>query len=186
MDTNNIDNIKGIVEENNIIFLTYGEFISQSLISGLTESLEIETNHNKVNLSVSNNVFIVFIELSQNIMNYAKNKDNLEKPEGVIVVKKDDENYYIYSQNIVATKDMVKIEPRLVDIQSLNKENLKKKYRELRKQSKDPESKGGGIGFYEIAKRCKKINYKFTKISDDVYNFYFESIIENKTKQKEL
>jgi len=96
------------------------------------------------------------------------------------MVKKDDKHYYIYSQNTIAKIDLEKIEPKLIDIQSLSKDEIKKKYRELRRQKPALDSKGAGIGFYEIAKRCTNINYKFTQLSQNNYNFYFEAIIENK------
>jgi len=178
-----IKKIEQIVEENGIIFLTYGEFISQSLISGLTESLEIETKHSNINMGISTNIFTVFIELSQNIMNYAKHKLTGEgKPEGIIIVKKDEKNYYIYSQNTISQKDIDIIEPKLKNILSLDKDGIKQKYRELRRIKKSENATGGGIGFYEIAKRCERLEYNFTKIADTSYSFYLRATISNINK----
>ena len=180
----NVDNIQSIVDQDGIIFLTYGGFLTQTLIAGMTEALEKEAEYYDLNMGVSSNIFTIFIELSQNVMNYSKNKiENCKevKSEGLIVVSKDENmNYFIHSQNIITKSDKVKIEPKLQEIISSTKDDLKKKYRELRRSGKDSHGKGGGIGFYEIAKRSDSIKYQFKEINDDKYYFHFISKIKTK------
>ena len=181
----NISAVQKIVEDDGIIFLSYGGYLSQALISGMTEALEKEAEDHGVNMSVSNNIFTVFIELSQNIMNYSRTADSDErKPQGLILVSKDkDFNYYIDSQNVVSTADKEKIEPKLLEIQSMDKAAIKKRYRELRKSGKNTHEQGGGIGFYEIAKKCDDIGYSFTQINEDRYYFHIKTtILTNKEK----
>jgi len=177
-----INQIQEIVKKDGIVFLTYGGFLSQALISGMTEALEKEAEQNELNMGDANNIFTIFIELSQNMMNYSKNKDSDEfKSEGLILVGKDkDQNYYVHSQNVVALEDKEKIEPKLEFLKTLNREEIKKTYRELRRSGKNTHGKGGGIGFYEIAKRCSQIGYNFTKISNDKYYFHFQATINIK------
>jgi len=183
----NVDHIQNMVEKDGIIFLSYGGFLTQTLISGMTEALEKEAEYHDLGMGISSNIFTIFIELSQNVMNYSKNKskDCKEvKSEGLIVVGKDDEgNYYIHSQNIVALEDKEKMEPRLNDITTLNRDEIKKKYRELRRSGKDSHGKGGGIGFYEIAKRSSEVKYEFKEINEEKYYFHFISRV-NINKEK--
>lgn len=176
-----LDTIQNLVEKDGIIFLTYGGFMSQTLIAAMTEALEEEAQNNSLSMGISNNIFTIFIELSQNMMNYSKSKhehsDEL-KSEGLIVVgKQDDKHYFIHSQNIIDKEDKDKIEPKLLDILSLSKDEIKKKYRELRRSGRDSHSKGGGIGLYEIAKRSDKIQYEFKKINNNKYYFHFISMV---------
>lgn len=179
----NINLIQELVEKDGIVFLTYGGFLSQALISGMTEALEKEAEQNNLNMGVSSNIFTIFIELAQNMMNYSKTKcnDNFNnlKSEGLIVVGRDNEqNYYIHSQNIVGTDDKEKIEPVLTKIQSLNRDEIKKIYRELRRSGKNTHGKGGGIGFYEISKRCDNIDFEFKPINENKYYFHFKAEIK--------
>lgn len=178
----NLDNIQNIVEQDGIIFLTYGGFLTQTLISGMTEALEKEAEYYKLNMGVSSNIYTIFIELSQNVMNYSKNKEKDSREiqsEGLIVVGKDDDlNYYIHSQNIITKSDKDKIEPKLEEINLLSKDEIKKRYRELRRSGKDSHGKGGGIGFYEIAKRSDTISFEFKVINEDKYYFHFISKIK--------
>jgi len=180
----NINKVQEIVDKDGIIFLSYGGYISQFLISGMTEALEKEAEVNEISMSVSNNLFTIFIELSQNMMNYSKSIDDstlIANPQGLIIVSKDDEeNYYIHSQNIVSLEDKEKVEPKLLEIQTLDKDGIKKRYRELRKSGQNTHGKGGGIGFYEIAKKCDKIEYKFTKINEDRFYFHIKTTIQTK------
>lgn len=183
----NVDNIQNMVEKDGIIFLSYGGFLTQTLIAGMTEALEKEAEYHELKMGVANNIFTIFIELSQNVMNYSKSR-NLNskevKSEGLIVVGKDDSgNYYIHSQNIVAQEDKDKIKPKLEEIVTLNRDEIKKKYRELRRSGKDSHGKGGGIGFYEVAKRSDEIKFNFKEINADKYYFHFISKV-NINKEK--
>jgi len=71
--------------------------------------------------------------------------------------------------------DKEKIEPILNEILSLDKDSIKKRYRELRKSGHGTHSKGGGIGFFEIATKCDKINFSFKKINDDRFYFHIKT-----------
>ena len=177
-----INRIQDIVKNDGIVFLTYGGFLSQALISGMTEALEKEAEQSELAMGDANNIFTIFIELAQNMMNYSKNKEKDEfKSEGLILVGKDkDENYYVHSQNIITQKDKEKIEPKLEEIKKLNRDEIKQIYRELRRSGRHRHGKGGGIGFYEIAKRCSEIAYEFIKINDDRYYFHFQATIATK------
>jgi hypothetical protein len=171
-----IKRLESMLEEDGVVFLTYGGFLTQSLISGMTEALEKEAQGSNISLKVSGNIFTIFIELAQNMMNYSKKVENGGfDPKGLILVgKTSDGDYYILSQNIVDKNDKAKMEPKLEITQKSSKDELKKLYREARKSGKDTHSKGGGIGFYEIGRRCNSIEYEFKAIPQDEDKFYFK------------
>ena len=177
-----INAVQKMVENDGIVFLSYGGYLSQALISGMTEALEKEAEDNGITMTISSNLFTIFIELSQNMMNYSKSLHvNSKKAQGLILVSKDDNyNYHIHSQNIVSLEDKEKIEPKLLEVQSLDKDGIKKRYRELRRSGQNTHGKGGGIGFYEIAKKCDFIEYNFTKIKENRYYFHIKTTILTK------
>ncbi len=182
----NIGLIQNLVKEDGIIFLTYGGFLSQSLISSMTEALENEAQKSDLNMGLANNIFTIFIELAQNMMNYSKNKTlNNKEPnsEGLIIVTKDEKGkYYIHSQNIVSIEDKNKLENKLNHINTLSNEKIKEEYKELRRTGKLTHERGGGIGFYEIAKKSDKIDFEFKNINND--KFYFHFIAEINTNKE--
>jgi len=177
-----IKRLEEVLNEDGIVFLTYGGFITQSLIVGMTEALEKESQEHNLGLSEANNLFTIFIELSQNMMNYSKSKkeENTEfDPKGLIVVGKNEKGeYYVFSQNILDQEDQARITPRLEEIAAMQPEDIKKRYRELRKSGKDAHGKGAGIGFYEIAKKCKNIEYTFEELNDKKSYFQFKATVK--------
>jgi hypothetical protein len=180
-----VDKIQDVVHEDGIVFLTYGGFLSQALISGMTEALEMETESSGLGVGAASNIFTVFIELSQNMMNYSKEihvDSEEQRSEGLIVVSKDDsdETYFINSQNIVALQDKEKIDGKLSEIKTMDKDTIKKRYKELRRSGAHTHGKGGGIGFYEIIKRCSGFEYEFKQINDNKFYFHFKAIISTK------
>lgn len=180
----NICDVQKLVEDDGIIFLSYGGFLSQTLISGMTEALEKEALSNDISMGISSNIFTVFIEMSQNMMNYSKSQEINSReitPGGLIIVSRDFEgHYYIDSQNIVSVDDKNKMEVKLKDITHLNKEDIRQKYKELRRSGNDTHEKGGGLGFYEIAKRSDDIEYSFENINKDKFYFHMKTKINIK------
>jgi len=183
----NICKLHNMVEENGIIFLNYGGFLSQSILVSMTEALEKEATFNNLDLNMSNKILTIFIELMQNMMNYSKssNIEESQKSQGLIFVIRDKNNdYQIHTQNIVSKEDKEKLTKILEEIQQMDRDEIKKKYRELRRNGKNSHEKGGGIGFFEIAKKCDKINFEFEKINDQRYYFHLNIVILNKKKDK--
>lgn len=178
-----ISKLENILENDGIVFLTYGGFLTQSLVVGMTEALEKESEVNELSMKVTNNILTIFIELSQNIMNYAKktSSEEMHDPKGLIIVGYDKKNndYYLFSRNIVTTADKDKIIPRIEQVLPMEKDALKVLYRELRKSGKGKHAKGAGIGFVEIARRCDDMQYNFTPINDETSYYAFKVIIHN-------
>ncbi len=177
----NIEKLESILEEDGIVFLTYGGFLTQELIAGMTDALEKESQSAELSIKLANNIFIIFIELSQNMMNYSKTKQEHEDkfdPKGLIMVGKNSEgHYYVMSRNIVDSEDKNKIEPKLQKIKESDIAEIKRLYKEARRSGKDTHHKGGGIGFYEIAKKSSMIEYSFTPINEKKFYFMFRAVL---------
>ena len=168
------EELESLLKEDNIIFLTYGGTFTQSLIAGMTGVLEKEVEEAELSMKISNNIFVVFIELAQNVMNYSKKvkKEQILDPKGLIFVGKKGDHYFVCSQNIVSMEDKEKIEPRLKMIQSASAEAIKQHYKEIRRSGKESHEKGGGLGLLEIAKKSQQIEYDFQDLQDA--KFYYK------------
>ncbi len=70
-------------------------------------------------------------------------------------------------------EDKEKIESRLALIQNASKDEIKQLYRETRRSGRNSHSRGGGLGFLEIAKKVEKFEYEFTELSTDKLYFKF-------------
>lgn len=176
------EKLEKLLQEDGVVFLTYGGFLNQSIIAGMTDALEHRVKRNDLSVTISINIFTVFIELSQNMMKYCTSKELIDQnfdARGLIVVGKetDTESYYIISRNMVNTEDIKPIKDSLEAINGLDKDGLRKLYRELRRSGCGKHEKGAGIGFIEIARRCDKIEYDFIPVSDEKKYFIFQANI---------
>ncbi len=159
------------------ILLEYEGEITQKLINKYIEYIEDKID----NIGLVGNINTNFAEQTQNILHYAKSPDinnNEIVPNGYIILQKHpDGTYSLETKNIITLKDKQRIEPTLFEIQSLDKNGIRNRYRELRKSGKNTHNKGGGIGFYEIAKRSLEIKYEFKQINSGRIEFKFISLV---------
>ncbi len=168
--------VENIVKE----IVRYEGIMTQNVIASAMDNIEAKVE----NIGLLGIISTITIEYCQNMMNYSKgiretDNDKTIVPAGTIIVKYINYSYYeIVAINIISQEDKEKIEPKLIEIQSLDKKDIKKRYRELRKSGQNTHSKGGGIGMYEIAKVSDKIEYNFKSINNDKYYFTMKSIVK--------
>ena len=158
-----------------VSLLTYEGVLTQDKVTEMLESIEEKLAGDNLSRGTLAHIAIIFIELCQNMINYSKSATLGERdivPFGSIsFVKNKDFGYLVKSKNIISIDDKTRLLTRLEDIDTLDKDGLKKRYKELRRSAKNAHYKGAGIGLYDIAKRCQSIEYDFTPINKD--KFYF-------------
>ena len=182
----NLEHLDRELKDDGIVFLAYDGFLTQALIVAMTEALEKESD--ELNKTTSTNILTIFIELTQNMMNYSKSQKALHvsnDSKGMILVGHDKEHnqYYVMSRNLINHVDKEHIEKNLDIVSALSPEELRKYYREMRKLGHAKHEKGAGIGFIEIARKCEKMIYSFKKI-DDVYSFTLKAILKKEKNAK--
>lgn len=161
--------------------LSYDGELTQSIISQNMDTIENSIE----NMGMMGKIATITIEFSQNMMTYSKNEDIGSDDivsAGFIEVLQEDDIFYINSKNIVSSKDKERIEPKLLEIQSLDASGIKKRYKELRKSGENAHDNNGGIGFYEIAKQISSMNYEFIPINDEKFHFLFKVTVEPKKR----
>jgi uncharacterized protein Veg len=156
---------------------SYEGVITQNVINVSLENIENSID----NISIVGKLSTIVIEMCQNIMHYSNFKGKLSY--GFVEVKclkKDGlKIYQVITKNMVSKEVKEKIENRLNELIKLNKEEIRKKYRELRRSGKHSHKKGGGIGFYEIAKVADELNFEFENKKEG-YLFILEAKIVQK------
>ncbi len=175
------DFIENIVEE----IVKYEGVMTQNVIASAMDNIEAKIT----NMGIMGTISTITIEYCQNMMNYSKGireeDGNDIVPAGQIEVQNINNEYYdVIATNIISKEDKEKIEPKLIEIQGLDKAGIKKRYRELRKSGQNTHEKGGGIGMYEIAKISDCIEYEFIKINEDKYYFTMKSVVKPKVREK--
>jgi hypothetical protein len=159
------------------IILEYEGELTQGIITHCVTTIEKKIPE----IGMMGKISTLAIEITQNMMNYAKshhlNCDKVE-PAGLIqILQYQDGGYTVKSKSILSLQDKLKIEPKITEIQAMDSSAIRKRYRELRKSGENTHKKGGGIGFYEIAKLCESIEYNFQKINEEKYFYEFKANI---------
>ncbi len=161
---------------NNDIIFTFSGSISYNILSAISLSIKDELNCREGTSKELFNVYYIFVELIQNIMNYSTRRtEDTNNGSGTcfIIYNKTTSKFTICSGNLISAKQAIKIKSKIDKINSLNDEELKAYYKETRRHGHDTHDKGGGLGFIEIARKSSgKLNYTITQIDSDTS--YFE------------
>jgi len=155
-------------KKNTILFMGYSGYFSQAIILSLIKALEVQLKDIVEGHTIVRRLYIVFIELAQNVMKYSKSDYVHNYDSEQILIEYDEKNYYVTTINNIDNKTLLKIENIFKNMGELNKEEITKKYKELRKSGETSHSNGGGIGLYQLARKSDNISYQIKKLDDNL------------------
>lgn len=149
------------------ILLSFKGALSQEILVEMGNIVKNRVNMNKK----LKKLFSIFVELSQNIMHYSSERliiDGKDIGVGIILFTENENNFVIYSGNLVEDKSLRYLTEKIDDLNNLNDEQLKKKYSTSLHADRPPDSKGAGLGLIEIARKSSgKISYNKHKTDAD-------------------
>jgi len=165
------------IKKDGVLFCYSGP-ISQATVEGIGVTLRLNMEIAEAGGYTTQNVFLVFVEQMQNILNYSEEwltselDADKELRKGILVISQAEGYFHVYCGNRILNKDMDVFRNRIESVRLLGKEELKALYKERRKGEREPGSKGAGLGLIDMARRSgKPMEYQFTKI-DDTYSFF--------------
>ncbi len=171
------------MNQRGIIFSFSGP-ISQEVIEGIGGTLKHKMEIEDTDLNTSQKVFSIFIEQMQNIVNYSADRvipDERQEGEirmGVLIVGKENGKYYVLCGNKIKTEAEESIREQLDLVARLDKDELKKLYRERRKKTSEGNVKGSGLGFIEMARKATRpIEFDISPVDSDFVFLTIKAII---------
>jgi hypothetical protein len=166
---------------NSNINIIYSGPIWSDGIEGIGGTLRKCFEFDDLPLSAAQSVFSVFVEQMNNILMYSTDKDfsaaegdkACGASKGVFILGSKDRSYFLQSGNVMKNENVELIRSRLEFLNSLDKAALRKYYKEqMRSADDNSESRGGGLGLIEIARRASsKIEYSFTPLGEGLTFF---------------
>jgi len=161
--------------------LSFKGTVSQDILVGLKEVMESRFSRGVSQDRSAKKVFSVFIELSQNVLHYSDEKVRMENDAdigaGIVIICENDKSYKISSGNRIDNSRLPEMIERCDHINSLDREGLKRLYRERLNKPLDKDSKSPKLGLVDIAiKSGNPIMLEAKKI-DDQYSFLVISTI---------
>ncbi len=160
------------------IFFEFSGPLTQSLLVELGDILKLKMKLESASTLTILKVFALVVEQTQNIIHYSAEKQNqnpainLDLSTGIIAVGYKDREYFVQAGNLMETDDVARLKSKLNLLKTMDAAQLKKLYKEQRRKDPGEKSKGGGLGFIEIARKSSRpIEFDFAPV-DEKYSFF--------------
>ena len=170
-----------IIKKHNINIIYNGPIWADG-VEGIGHTLRKRLEFDELPLVTSQSIFSVFVEQMNNMVHYSADKqqfslestgEEFDIATGVFVLGAIDKKYFIQCGNKIKNDQTQMIKERIDYLNTLDKTELRKYYKEkIKAENDNPDSKGAGIGLIEIAKRSSsKMEYSFVPMEDG-YSFF--------------
>lgn len=161
---------------NHNILMTYkGDFSQNSILPILKM---IEDNHftKESELRLQKRIFIVLVEMLQNISKHAVEELTNQ---GIFLIGIDKEDkYFISTGNLIKKHNVEQLESHLNQVNNLDQSQLNLLYRQTLRNGKLSDSGGAGLGIIDMARESSnKLEFKFVDCSADLSFFSLKIII---------
>ena len=165
----------------NKINLAYEGEITHDITKAFTSLTENNMSKEDDDSSVQKKVFHVMVECLQNISKHAANRHNVvtsKDGRGIFLVSKGETEYNVTTGNIITADKVDELKKMLENINTLDKDGLKKLYKQQMREGRLSDKGGAGLGFIDIARKTgEKLIYSFLKINDNKSFFVLTSTI---------
>ena len=162
------------LHDQGIIFAYIG-YMTEQILTGIGGSMKRKMELDGADRKIARTVFSIFVEQVQNVIRYSAEFEEDDSQEegadlryGVLTVGHKDGKYFVCCSNLVERRDVDRLRESLEQIQSMDRDELKKTYKETLRGETPEGSKGAGVGFIEIARRATQgFEFDFCEVSED-------------------
>lgn len=149
-----------------------GEF-NQDIMKSVLTMTERNLDYFGEDVSVKRKIFNVMVECLQNICKHAEHADPKIR-EAIFMIGMDQNAYFVTTGNHIANEHVSDLKRRLDEVNQLDKEGLKQRYKMLVSNDKGLSEKGGaGLGLIDLARKSgEKLFYDFSAVNHSNTSFY--------------
>lgn len=167
-----------------ILFCFVGP-LSQGILEEVGVVLRARLESNEPDLAKVRKVFSIFVEQMQNIFSHSievlvegTGEGVAEVRQGLLVMGKEKDRFFVLSGNYVENEDVDDIRTQLEKLRTMDQEEMKAYFKEMRKKERDEEKKGAGIGFIETARKASEpLEFEITPVDGDKSFFCLKAIV---------
>lgn len=174
--------VNKLLHENGILISFSGK-LSQELIEEYGQAVRTHLEVDKRPKKEVYNIFSIFIEQTQNINNYWSKKQasgNFEKLSNfsIVTIGKTDTGHYICSGNMIDIHDIDPLASHIDGIKNLDKDALKRKYKEVLKRDLQPGATGAGLGLIDMARKVSQpLEYDITPMDSETSFLTLKAVV---------
>lgn len=169
-------------------FVCFNGPVSQDLMAELGDVMRRRMESDRAGRSKTMTAFSMLVEQAQNIIRYSAETVPAKASSGggaealrlgiIMLGREDDGGYFVLCGNKVRSEDVRPLREKLTRLRNMDRDELRKHYKEQRRRKPDRRSKGAGLGFIEMAKKADRpIAFDFRKIDDDFHFFSVKTVI---------
>jgi len=170
----------------NLILVYEGEF-TQEITKSVLAMAERNMDAIGEESGIKRKVFNVMVECLQNIVKHSEDVDDEHyegKNSALFMVGKHEDMYVITSGNPVANDKVSMLHERIEHINSLDKDGLKKLYKDIIKKGEISDKGGAGLGFIDMARKSgQKLQFDFEPINDNITFFSLKTTVPRNLKK---
>ncbi len=179
MTTNTIYQFYRLLEKDAISFSYRGSF-SNNVLTMATQLFKdnVEEKHERIR----NKLSFLMIESFQNISRYADKEEslNLDENSEFFMTRNIGDTFYVISANLIDNDKIPMVREKLERVNTLDKSELNKLYREVLTNKQINEKGGAGLGFIEMVRKTKgKLPFDFVKIDNKKSMFFMQIELRN-------
>ena len=156
------------------ILMCFNGPFSHSIIEEMGNAIKNYLAAENIARMAVQDVFAVYIEMTQNARNYMVSKQIPTEDTGsaTILISRLGDSYAVTSGNVVLKEDIEALVARIETINALEPDALKKAIRQQLRCEPQPGALGAGIGLMEMAKRSpSKLEFSIREINER-YSFF--------------
>lgn len=161
-----------------------GEFSSEitGMFTSMTETNMMKQSEEK---GLKKRVFHVMVEVLQNLNKHSDEFKEDSIGNGLFIVGKKDDTYYIITSNKVTKDRRMFLETAINQVNNATHDELKQMYLKQIKEGKLSSKGGAGLGLIDIARKTGQLNYQFIEMDEDYFFFILQVEISAKNQPTE-
>lgn len=178
MIKNDIFELYQTMERENIL-LSFKGVVTSELLTSVLSIMESKMDYMEESPKTKKKVFNVLVECLQNLYHHIdsgddsqRNIEQIEAKSALFMISKKDDNFVIQTGNYVDIESANDLESKLVLINGMDKDELKKYYQDVLSNGLISEKGTAGLGMIDIARKSgNKLEYLFLPINE--HNKFF-------------
>lgn len=155
MNLDDFSRFRASVAASNVIFYFSGT-LTQHIVAAIGDALRARLAAEDVKGPTARKVFSTFIEMMQNIVNYAENPaiegDKASMRQGTVAIGDSAGRYYIVCGNRIGQEHVERVRGKLERVRTMSLDEIKQEYKAKLRQESEATSKGAGLGFLTVAR----------------------------------
>lgn len=178
MNAEELYSFRGDLQQQGIVFC-YSGFMTEQILTGIASALKSKLAIDETDKKVAKGLFSILVEQVQNVIRYSAeyeppDDEASELRYGVLIVGKKNELFHVTCGNLIRIQDVERLRVNLSEVQAMDKDELKARYKETLKGETPEGSKGAGVGFLDIARRARHgFEFDFHPVNGDHSYFSF-------------